>query len=106
MYDFPVEGMMIGHARGLAILVLALAGSPALAQQRPTTLVAEGRIAGVREGGLNIYRGIPYARPPVGPLRWRPPVAPERWTGSRDATAFGPSCVQPLLPATSLSADN
>eukprot|EP01062_Namystynia_karyoxenos_P069972 TRINITY_DN65364_c0_g1_i1.p1 TRINITY_DN65364_c0_g1~~TRINITY_DN65364_c0_g1_i1.p1 ORF type:complete len:578 (+),score=163.05 TRINITY_DN65364_c0_g1_i1:63-1736(+) len=40
-----------------------------------------------------VFRGIPYAAPPVGPLRWRPPQPPRPWPGARDATRFGPSCV-------------
>ena len=39
--------------------------------------------------------GIPYAAPPVGPLRWRPPQPAARWAGIRDATAYAPHCPQP-----------
>ncbi|HTU12581.1 MAG TPA: carboxylesterase family protein [Allosphingosinicella sp.] len=88
-----------------AVLLLALAASPAAAARaRPAATVAEGRLAGVSDAGLNIFRNIPYARPPVGPLRWRPPAPAARWAGIRDAGAFGPNCMQPLLPAASLYA--
>lgn len=40
------------------------------------------------------FEGIPYAQPPVGSLRWRPPQAAHSWSGVRDATHFGPPCVQ------------
>lgn len=40
------------------------------------------------------WKGLPYAQPPVGPLRWRAPQDPVPWTAARDATAFGPACVQ------------
>ncbi len=57
--------------------------------------VAQGRLRGVRRGDLWSFSGIPYARPPVGELRWRPPQAPEPWDGTRDAAAFGPIAPQP-----------
>ena len=53
-----------------------------------------GRVRGVAEGGLAVFRGIPYARPPVGPRRFGPPEPPETWTGTRDAARFGPSAPQ------------
>jgi len=53
-----------------------------------------GRVRGVAEGGLAVFRGIPYARPPVGPRRFGPPEPAEAWTGTRDATRFGPSAPQ------------
>ena len=94
---------MSSKVKCLAAAIL-LAAAPAAAQDRPPARVADGRLAGVREGGLNIFRGIPFARPPLGALRWRPPVAAVRWPGVRDASAFGPNCMQPLLPPDSLYA--
>ena len=45
------------------------------------------------------FKGIPYAAPPVGPLRWRPPQRPEEWSEVREATAFAPNAPQfPLVP--------
>ena len=41
-----------------------------------------------------VFRGVPFAAPPVGPLRWRPPVLPVVWAGVRDAREFGPPCPQ------------
>lgn len=45
-----------------------------------------GRIEGVGRAGVCSFLGIPYAAPPVGPLRWRPPAAPAAWSGVLDAT--------------------
>jgi para-nitrobenzyl esterase len=53
-----------------------------------------GTARGVAEDGLAVFRGLPFARPPVGPLRFRPPEPPEPWAGIRDATRFGPSAAQ------------
>jgi para-nitrobenzyl esterase len=79
--------------RWLIVLVALLSGAPALAQPRVTAPV--GAVEGVQQGGVRIFRGIPYAQPPVGALRWKPPVAAPDWQGERKATAFGPACVQP-----------
>ncbi len=56
------------------------------------TLVAtaQGRLRGVALDGLRAWRGIPYAQPPVGPLRFRPPQPPGSWAGVRPAAEHGP----------------
>jgi para-nitrobenzyl esterase len=43
---------------------------------------------------VRVFKGVPYARPPVGDLRWRPPVPPEPWKGVRSTNAFGPRSIQ------------
>ena len=48
-----------------------------------------GKVRGTVEDGLHVFRGIPYAEPPVGPLRFRPPQPRAAWDGVRDATRFG-----------------
>lgn len=53
-----------------------------------------GRLRGVHENGLFKFRGVPYARPPVGPLRFRPPVPVEPWAGVLDTTQFAPAAPQ------------
>ena len=53
-----------------------------------------GAVQGVVTGNLVAFRGIPYAAPPVGPLRWQPPQPPISWVGTRDASTFGNLCPQ------------
>jgi para-nitrobenzyl esterase len=62
----------------------------------PVAESANGRLLGkwTPEGDVALFRGIPYAAPPLGPLRFRPPQAPADWAGQRDATRYGPSAPQ------------
>jgi para-nitrobenzyl esterase len=77
----------------LIILFAAIAGRAA--DSNPTVKVTGGQIRGeiLRQGGA-VFKGIPYAQPPVGDLRWREPMPVKPWTGVREATAFGPICAQ------------
>jgi para-nitrobenzyl esterase len=53
-----------------------------------------GLVRGVRSGDTFAFKGIPFAAPPVGELRWRPPAPPLPWFGVRDASSFGATCPQ------------
>jgi para-nitrobenzyl esterase len=61
----------------------------------PIAATMYGRLQGIQAGTVNIWRGIPYAAPPVGELRYRAPQPPEAWSGVRPAQEFGPVCHQP-----------
>src|SRR6202008_375899 len=61
---------------------------------RPIVQTAHGLLEGVTESDIHKFRGVPYAEPPVGRLRWRPPAPAATWTGVRTATEFGPICPQ------------
>ena len=64
-------------------------------KHNPTVNAPAGEVAGKNEGSLHVFKGIPYALPPVGARRWMPPHPMPRWTGLRQATDFGPACLQP-----------
>jgi para-nitrobenzyl esterase len=53
-----------------------------------------GAVQGVLDANVLAFRGIPYAAPPLGDLRWKPPQPPVSWTGTRDASTFGNVCTQ------------
>ena len=53
-----------------------------------------GKLKGVFKQDYTVFRGVPYAKPPIGDLRWRRPAPPEAWSGVRDATAFPPTAMQ------------
>jgi len=79
---------------GLAIaLVLAAAAANAAETQVKTTAgIVKG--ATTEDGKIRIYKGIPFAAPPVGELRWAAPKPAAAWQGAREATEFGARCVQ------------
>ncbi|WP_374387810.1 carboxylesterase/lipase family protein [Brevundimonas sp.] len=78
-----------------AFATLALMAGQVDTQQHAEARLSQGVLAGRVEDTVASYRNIPYAAPPVGPLRWRPPQPPTAWTGRRDATAYGAICIQP-----------
>jgi para-nitrobenzyl esterase len=93
--------------RSLFALALALALTPACSGSGgapraadPTVVrVADGTLKGRVSAGARMFLGIPYAAPPVGPLRWKAPQPPAPWTGTRAATTPGNRCPQSLLQA-------
>ncbi len=57
----------------------------------------QGKLQPTKAGQARAFLGLPYAAPPIGPLRWKPPMPAPKWTGTRDAANFGPRCMQPHL---------
>ena len=66
---------------------------------RTEITIAQGRLNGASRNGIERFLNIPFAAAPVADMRWRPPGAAPTRSGVRDATAFGPSCPQPVRPA-------
>ena len=84
--------------------------SPASGGTNPVVRVDGGLIRGVNAAGVWSFKGLPYAAPPTGTLRWRPPQPASSWSGVRDATQFGAGCPQaltgnPFLPPGTISED-
>jgi para-nitrobenzyl esterase len=76
----------------LAVILTWLAAGPAPAA--PDVKISQGTISGTTEGDITSFKGIPFAAPPTGDLRWRAPQPAPGWTGVRDASQFGPICPQ------------
>ena len=83
--------MRIHIRAALAAAALMLAACAAKADVVHTT---QGDVAGVAADGVESFKGIPFAAPPVGDLRWCPPQPAAGWTGVRKADAYGPACMQ------------
>ena len=84
------------HLRALlsiSALVVSLS-TTAIAVDEPVQLTS-GQVTGVElDGNVTVFRGIPFAAPPVGDLRWKAPQPPIPWQGVRVADTFGPACMQ------------
>jgi carboxylesterase type B len=70
-------------------------------EERPAVRTTSGVLRGVREDDLTVFRGVPYAAPPVGAARWRAAMPHPGWDGERDASRYGISAAQPWLPGGS-----
>ena len=96
--------LVTGLTAGLAAVVLLAGcvgsdGQPVAAPQQTDPAVvqtASGTLRGVVAPDHRLFADVPYAAPPVGPLRFADPQPPGPWQGVRDATAFGPRCMQSL----------
>ena len=79
----------------VATILLALL-SPYRVAPPPRVTIDTGMLEGTVDTttGVLVFRGIPYAAPPVGALRWRPPRPPQRWSGVRSARQLGHNCMQ------------
>lgn len=62
--------------------------------EKPVVNTNAGKVAGFKEGRVNVFKGIPFAAPPVGDLRWKAPQKVQAWTGIKDCVQFGASPVQ------------
>ncbi|WP_443026004.1 carboxylesterase/lipase family protein [Sphingomonas sp. PB2P19] len=85
--------------RWTILLSLAVAGS-ATARGAPDVVITDtGAVRGATADGVVAWKGIPFAAPPVGALRWRAPQPAARWDGMRDARAYGHDCMQLPFPS-------
>jgi len=88
-------------ALGILAASTALSSQPhadtvaAMSKSDPIVNAPAGPLQGTSEDGINVFKGIPYAAPPIRGLRWRAPLPLAVWKDVRKATAFGPACIQP-----------
>ena len=80
--------------KSLLTFVLTLFTGVLFAQQPTRVDVAEGTLEGINLSGIKTFKGVPFAAPPVGNLRWKAPQPVEKWQGVRQAKEFGPNPMQ------------
>ena len=90
------------HLRAIAwpaVVMGAVLSAAGAATAAPLPVKVDGGLVqGVADAGLTVYKGIPFAAPPVGPLRWRAPQPVASWPGVRAADSFAPACMQAGTP--------
>ncbi|XP_063294534.1 para-nitrobenzyl esterase-like [Pelobates fuscus] len=93
--NYKITLAVIGGGLGLCFLVAGLSYlSGKSACTSVDTVIECGKVRGVHCGMAYMFKGIPYASPPTGKLRWRPPQMPTCWNNTLDATKFGSMCAQ------------
>lgn len=92
------SSMPCAWAAGVACLALVSVAQARVATASLDVRVDGGTVRGVVEQGVLAFKGIPYAAPPVGALRWAPPQPVKPWKGVRPALHFGPDCAQLPTP--------
>ncbi|WP_374408807.1 carboxylesterase/lipase family protein [Pelagerythrobacter sp.] len=99
--------MAAAAATGLAVLLAGCTtvAAPSAGAAGPIASTTSGEVGGTLDSGIAVFKGIPYAAPPVGELRWAPPAPAARWQGVKSARDFGPACVQPEVPGQSIYND-
>jgi para-nitrobenzyl esterase len=117
MKEWPMKTFGIASTGAIIAVSAVLSGCaarqrveapPARSADASTVLTVSGSVTGYKEGGLEIFLGIPYAKPPKGDLRFAPPAAPEAWAAPRPAVVFGAVCPQEVVdfePASRMRQD-
>jgi para-nitrobenzyl esterase len=94
------------NKRNMLIACIALLSQGICFAQQPSPVkVAEGLVQGTAEDGLTVYRGIPFAAPPVGELRWKAPQPAVKWEGIKQTIKFAPAPMQGGNPPSGKSED-
>jgi para-nitrobenzyl esterase len=107
--DWGMAMSGLRNLSGFALAAAVLFGSIDAAAAQ-TVATQDGLVEGVNENGMAVYKGIPFAAPPVGDLRWRAPEPAKPWHGVLKATAYKPRCMQvgpdyPFGPGGPMSED-
>ncbi|VDB94159.1 unnamed protein product [Peniophora sp. CBMAI 1063] len=107
------SSLAMEYRTSLLLLALSAAYSAASASSlenkdsaNPTVLLDNGTFVGLYEGHVSAFRGIPFAQPPIGDLRFRLPVASDPYSGEYDASVYGDSCIQQVYNVTDASDQN
>lgn len=83
----------------VAVMLFPLAAWAVGPKTQDVVRIDSGLLKGSTHAGVTSFKGIPFAKPPVGKLRWEPPQPVAKWKGVRDATHYGHDCMQLPFPS-------
>src|SRR5579871_2945610 len=95
--SLAVSAMMLAALGGGIALKQTASAVPPAAGAATLITTADGIVRGQVAGDVVAFKGVPFAAPPVGALRWREPMPVAHWSGTRDALAYGPPCAQAAM---------
>src|SRR5208337_144987 len=103
-WHYALTSRLVLGLAAICALTLGPAATASAKKKKPSypspfAITKDGPVLGMTVNGVNEFLGIPYAQPPVGPLRWMPPEPLGRFTTPLEATAFGSECTQPGSPS-------
>ena len=85
--------------RQVVVVALSVLATRALYAQAGTVAIDSGKLQGVTQGPVEAFKGVPFAAPPVGELRWRAPQPVKLWAGVKKATSYSADCMQIPFPS-------
>src|SRR5665213_1844398 len=85
--------------RSVFFVAFALLAAPAIFGQAGVVSIDSGKVQGATQGTVESFKGIPFAAPPVGELRWRAPQPTKPWSGVMQATSYSADCMQVPFPS-------
>ena len=81
----------------ITVMVALATAIGSMAQTGPRVATSNGVLEGTDCSGVKVFKGVAFAQPPVGQLRWKAPQPVENWTGVRSAKDFGPNPMQQTI---------
>ncbi len=91
--------MKVRHVASACLVILSAAACAHAAPVAEVIKLNNGQIQGSINDGVLSFKGVPFAQPPIGELRWRAPQAVKPWSGVRKSTDYGPDCMQEPFPS-------
>ena len=99
LHDLTFPEALMDVVKKVILMAIAVLTTPSLFAQAGAVSTESGKLQGVTQGDVESFKGVPFAAPPVGELRWRAPQPVQPWSGVRQANAYAADCMQVPFPS-------